>query len=98
MIMRAQGRNWDRSSSRRAISAQNMRLEKYSNLGGAVMEVFGVLRIAQEIEPNPNVMLSWYQHTKIDELDSLTAEQLVHEGRAADVIRFLRSIQTGARH
>jgi len=98
MVMRSQIRRWELSSSRNAVSAQDMRPEKYSGLGSAVLDVLSVLRIAQEIEPNPNAMLSWYQHTQIDELDSLTAEQLVHDGRAAEVIRFLRAIQAGVRH
>jgi hypothetical protein len=98
MVMRSQIRRWELSSGRNALSAQDMRPEKYSGLGSSVSDVLTVPRIAQEIEPNPNAMLSWYQHTQIDELDSLTAEQLVHEGRAAEVIRFLRAIQAGVRH
>jgi hypothetical protein len=57
-----------------------------------------VLRIAQEIEPNPNELLSWYRRTKINELESLTAEQLVHDGTAAEVIGFFHSIRVGVRH
>lgn len=98
MAMRLQIRRWELFSSRSAAFAQDMHPEKYSGLGSAVLDVLTVLRIAQEIEPNPNATLSWYQHTQIDELDSLTAEQLVHDGRAAEVIRFLRAVQAGVRH
>lgn len=64
----------------------------------AVAEVLSVLRAAQEIEPNPNAMIFWYQHVKIRELDSMTAEQLVLDGRATDVIRFLQASRFGIRH
>jgi hypothetical protein len=97
MVMRTQVRRWEASSSRYSGSKSlwDIHPEKYSSLGSAVLNVLMVLRIAQEIEPNPNTVLSWYQHTQISELDSLTAEQLVQGGRAAEVVRFLRAIQAG---
>jgi hypothetical protein len=69
-----------------------------SLLGDVVMDVMTVLRVARQIEPNPSAMIFWYQHVKIAELDSLTAEELVHDGRAGEVVRFLRSVQSGVRH
>jgi hypothetical protein len=100
MAMRNQIRKSDAfdAAGGSSVGRENIPCEKYSGLGKAVLDVLIVLRIAQEIEPNANEMLSWYQHTKINELDSLTAEQLVHDGRAAEVIRFLRSIRSGVRH
>jgi len=64
----------------------------------AVAEVLSVLRAAQEIEPNPNAVIFWYQHVKIRELDSMTAEQLVLEGRASEVIRFLQASRFSIKH
>jgi hypothetical protein len=75
-----------------------IRFDQRSCVATAVLEVLRVLRIAQEIEPDVNAMLFWYEHIQIDELGSLTAEQLVGEGRANEVVRFLRSIQSGSRH
>jgi hypothetical protein len=100
MAMRHQIRKPNTFSDRRrdSDSYQGPCPEKYTSLGNAVLDVLLVLRIAQEIEPNPNEMLFWYQNTKINELDSLTAEQLVHDGRAAEVIEFLRSIRSAVRH
>jgi hypothetical protein len=72
--------------------------DRHSLLGDVVMDVLTVLRVARQIEPNPSAMIFWYRHVKIAELDSLTAEELVHDGRAGDVVRFLRSVQSGVRH
>ncbi|RUL65812.1 hypothetical protein EKH79_03620 [Dyella dinghuensis] len=85
-----------------SVTTSNQALHFHGGQGAAiniaVAEVLSVLRTAQEIEPNPNAVIFWYQHVKIRELDSMTAEQLVLEGRATDVVRFLRAIQSGVRH
>ena len=72
--------------------------DRHSLPGDVVMDVITILRIARQIEPNPDAMIFWYRHVKIAELDSLTAEELVHGGRTGDVVRFLRSVQSGVRH
>lgn len=72
--------------------------DRCSVINIAVAEVLSVLRAAQEIERNPNAVIFWYQHVKIRELDSLTAEQLVLEGRATDVVRFLQAIRSSVEH
>jgi hypothetical protein len=64
----------------------------------AVLDVILILRLAQGLEPDVNAMLHWYQHGKIFELGSLTAEQLVNEGRAREVVRFLRAMQARSTH
>lgn len=64
----------------------------------AVRDVIKVLNLAQRIEPNPMLLMMWYQHTKIMELGSLTAERLVDLGRTDEVVQFLQSIQNGARN
>jgi hypothetical protein len=71
---------------------------RYPPSADVVMDAMAVLRIARQIEPNPQALLSWYQHVRITELDALTAEQLVHDGRAGDVVRFLRAVRSGVRH
>lgn len=91
-----------RSAARRVTACMPVDLaswdvERYSSLGGAIQKVHDVLQMAQCIEPNPDAVMLWYFHTRIEELDSLTAEQLVRDGQACRVLRFLRSIQSGER-
>jgi hypothetical protein len=86
------------SSVNTSNQALHFHRDQGSTINIAVAEVLSVLRTAQEIEPNPNAVIFWYQHVKIRELDSMTAEQLVLEGRASDVVRFLRGIRSGVRH
>jgi hypothetical protein len=69
-----------------------------SLISDVVLDVAAVLRVAREIETNPNAMIFWYQHVKIIELGSLTAEQLVNDGRANEIVQFLRSVQSGMKH
>jgi hypothetical protein len=72
--------------------------DQRSSPAKVVCEVFAVLRLAKEIEHEGKALMYWYRSTRIDELDSLTAEQLVHCGRARDVMRFLTAIRVGLRH
>jgi hypothetical protein len=71
---------------------------KRSYSSKVVCEVFAVLRLAKEIEHEGRALMHWYRRTKILELDSLTAEELVHCGRARDVMRFLIAVRIGLRH
>jgi len=54
-------------------------------------------RAALRIERDPREATGWYLHTRIAELDDLTAAQLVACGRAAEVMRFLEAVCSGAR-
>jgi hypothetical protein len=56
-----------------------------------------VLRAALRVERDPREAAGWYLHTRIAELDDLTAAQLVACGRAAEVMRFLEAVRSGAR-
>ena len=56
-----------------------------------------VLRVAAQIEAEPEWVMDWYRRTRIAELGQFTAEQLVAMGRAPVVIAFLQSIRDGAR-
>jgi hypothetical protein len=56
-----------------------------------------VFRAALRIERDPGEAAGWYLHTRIAELDDLTAVQLVACGRADDVMRFLEAVCSGAR-
>lgn len=75
-----------------------LHVDDYDLAGHVVRDVFAVLRLAQSIEPNPNRLMSWYQNSRIAELDSLTAEELVQRGRARDVLKFLTVIRNSPRH
>ena len=56
-----------------------------------------VFRAALRVERDPREAAGWYLHTRIAELDGLTAAQLVALGRAGDVMRFLAAVCSGAR-
>jgi hypothetical protein len=69
----------------------------YSTLFGLIPEALAVLRVAAEIESDPDELLNWYSRSLISELGHLSAKQLVSLGRAVDVINFLRNAQDGVR-
>lgn len=56
-----------------------------------------VVRMARQIEPDPNEAGRWYQRTGIAELDGLTAARLVSLGRADEVVEFLQAVRDGER-
>lgn len=56
-----------------------------------------VLCMAVQVEPDPVEAAFWYHHTRIAELDALTAAQLVSLGRAEEVLGFLVAVRDGAR-
>jgi hypothetical protein len=76
----------------------DIRLEECIPSDRAVRDVIKVLNLAQRVEPNPLLLMMWYQHTSIMELGSLTAERLVDLGRTDEVVQFLQSIQNGGRN
>lgn len=69
----------------------------YSTMVRVIPAALAVLRVAAQIEPEPEWVMDWYRRTRIAELGQLTAEQLVAMGRAPVVIAFLQSIRDGAR-
>jgi hypothetical protein len=72
--------------------------DDYPHTGHIVSEVLAVLRLAQFIEPDVNKIMRWYQGSKIMELDFLTPEELVHGGRANEVIALLTAAQRSPGH
>jgi hypothetical protein len=56
-----------------------------------------VLELAVKIESSILSAAAWYREVPIAELDYLTARQLVAQGDAETVIRFLRAIRNGDR-
>ena len=69
----------------------------YSTLFSLISPALAVLRVAAEIESEPDEVLNWYRTTRIDELGHLTAAELVAMGRSETVIGFLSSIRDGQR-
>ena len=53
------------------------------------LTVANLFVIAGMIEPDPEAVRDWYHATSIEVLDGLTAEELVGQGRAGDVLGFL---------
>lgn len=59
--------------------------------------LWGVLRLARDIEHDAARVRDWYLTVKIRELGGKTAQELVQMGEADLVIGFLRSIRRGYR-
>jgi hypothetical protein len=62
-----------------------------------IHHMLAVCRAARRVESDPREAAGWYLHTRIAELDDLTAAQLVACGRTDDVMRFLEAVCSGAR-
>ncbi|MGC1549150.1 MAG: hypothetical protein WA777_11540 [Rhodanobacter sp.] len=56
-----------------------------------------VLRIASAIEPDQRAVMSWYRDDGIAEFSNRTAHQIVNDGEANHLLRFLRAIMVGLR-
>lgn len=69
----------------------------YTTVFGHVSSDLAVLRIATEIEPCPDEILTWYTSVRIRELGNLTAQALVAMGETGAVVAFLTSIRDGRR-
>ncbi|MGC1550091.1 MAG: hypothetical protein WA777_16335 [Rhodanobacter sp.] len=69
----------------------------YSTLFSVIPASLAVLRVAAELEPDAEKLMTWYEKVCIAELGQQTASKLVSCGRAETVIIFLRSIQSGER-
>ncbi len=69
----------------------------YSTMFRIIPSALAVLRVAAQIEEEPQSVMHWYRHTRIAELGYLTAEQLVAMGRAPNVIAFLQAVRDGQR-
>jgi len=65
--------------------------------GDLTAEALAVLVAARRIEGDRDKARRWFHDIGIDELDGLTAAELVSRGRSADVLAFLGSIGAGAR-
>jgi len=54
-----------------------------------------ILRAATGLNGDPAVALDWYRCERIAVFDDKTPEQLVDEGRADDLLRYLGSLDAG---
>jgi hypothetical protein len=55
-----------------------------------------VIRAASELAGDVSKALFWYRNEPLPVFDYKTAEQLVSDGRADDVLRFVASLEAGA--
>lgn len=55
-----------------------------------------VIRAATDLAGDVSRALFWYRNEPLPVFDYKTAEQLVSEGRADDIIRFVASLEAGA--
>ncbi|OTP68765.1 hypothetical protein PAMC26577_32285 [Caballeronia sordidicola] len=55
-----------------------------------------MIRAATDLAGDVSKALFWYRNEPLPVFDYKTAEQLVSEGRADDIIRFVASLETGA--
>jgi uncharacterized protein (DUF2384 family) len=58
-------------------------------------EAVRVLRAASDVSGDVERAMFWYRNAPLPEFDYKTAEQLVSDGRAEDVIRYVLSLETG---
>ncbi len=54
-----------------------------------------VLRAATELNSDPAVASAWYSDEALSVFDGKTPAQLVAEGRAADVLRYIEMLSAG---
>jgi hypothetical protein len=54
-----------------------------------------VFRAAEELGADPAVAAAWYSSDSLPVFDGKTAEQLVAEGRASDVLRYIEVLGAG---
>lgn len=69
----------------------------YATRFGRTPGDLAVLRLAIEIEPCADELLTWYTSVRIHELGEFTAQRLVAMGRAEAVVDFLASVHDGSR-
>jgi len=55
-----------------------------------------VIRAATDLAGDVSKALFWYRNEPLPVFDYKTAEQLVSDGRADDVLRFVASLEAGA--
>ena len=58
-------------------------------------DALSVIRAAALLSGDLKKAASWYFADRIDVFDGLTAEALVVQGRARDVLRYLESLEAG---
>jgi Protein of unknown function (DUF2384) len=60
------------------------------------LEAVAVINAAARISDDPVKAIEWYRTEPLSVFDSKTAEQLVSEGRAQDVLQYIASLEAGA--
>ncbi|WP_321928597.1 DUF2384 domain-containing protein [Burkholderia cenocepacia] len=59
-------------------------------------EALRIIRAATDISSDVQKALYWYRNDPLATFDYKTAEQLVSEGRAEDLLRYITALETGA--
>jgi len=59
-------------------------------------EALRVLRAADDLTGDVGRAIFWYRNEPLPPFNYKTAEQLVSEGRAEDVLRYVESLEAGA--
>ena len=59
-------------------------------------EALRVLRAADDLTGDVGRAIFWYRNEPLPSFNYKTAEQLVSEGRAEDVLRYVESLEAGA--
>jgi hypothetical protein len=54
-----------------------------------------VVRAATDLNSDPAVAFAWYSNDALSVFDGKTPAQLVAEGRAADVLRYIETLGAG---
>ena len=65
-------------------------------LTGSLDDALAVIRAAALLSGDLQEAASWYFDESIDVFDGLTAEALILQGRARDVLRYIESLEAGA--
>ncbi len=60
------------------------------------LDAMRVIKAATDLNGDVHRADSWYKNEPLSAFASRTAEQLVLDGRTEDVLRYLRSLQSGA--
>jgi hypothetical protein len=67
-----------------------------SSVQGFLREALRVIKAASDLSGDVNKALFWYRNEPLSAFGYRTAERLVSEGRADDVLRYVASLHAGA--
>ncbi|WP_372614646.1 DUF2384 domain-containing protein [Halomonas sp.] len=72
------------------------RAQGSEKLQGFLREALQVLRVATDINGDFRHALFWFRNEPIGTFDYRTPEQLVSQGKAQDLVRYLQALKAGA--